>query len=591
MAKKPTYEQLEQRAKELEKECLERRRAEEALRESEEKYRSLVKDSIDGIAIVQGLEMRFVNRALLKMFGFHSEGEMVGHTFTDFVSPEQRRVVVERGLDREEGKPVVSRYEFKALRKNGTEFDAELSVSRITYQGGAARQGIIRDISERKQAEEALQRAHEELERRVEERTEELTKANKELKAEIIERKRAEGALRKSEERLRGFMDSATDSFSLYDSALNFVEINEAAMKFFPPGTEKEDVIGTNVLEWAPNLKPTGRYDKYVEVIKTGEPFFADDIAIDPRLGEKHVSVRAFTVGDGLGIVCTDLTERVQAEEALRDSGEKYRSLVESTEDSVYLVDRDCRYLFMNEKHLSRFDLPADKVIGRAYRKFHPKKETKQFAEKVKEVFETDKSLWYEYRSQRDSGYFLRTLSPVKEPDGRTTAVTVVSKDITGLKRTEKALREREKELEIKTSSLEEVNTALRVLLKRRDEDREDLEENVLVNVKELVLPFLEKVKKTPLDPGQRVYIGVLESNLNDIISPFLRTLPAKYVSLTPTEIQVANLIKQGTINKEVARLMNLSIRTVEFHRENIRRKLGIRNKKTNLRTHLLSIQ
>jgi len=362
-------------------------------------------------------------------------------------------------------------------------------------------------------------------------------------------------------------------------------------MKLFPPGTKKEDVIGTNVLQWAPSLKPTGRYDKYVEVIRTGEPLFADDIVIDPRLGEKHVSLKAFKVGNGLGIVGTDLTEGVQAEEALRESGEKYRSLVESTEDSVYLVDRDCRYLFMNQKHLSRFGLPADKVIGRAYRKFHSKKETKQFAEKVHEVFETGKSLLYEYRSQRDSGYFLRTLSPVKEPDGKTTAVTVVSKDITGLKRTEEALRKREKELEIKTSSLEEVNTALRVLLKRRDEDREELEEKVLVNVNELVFPFLEKVKKAPLDPEQRVYIGVLESNLNDIISPFLRTLSAKYVSLTPTEIQVANLIKQGTINKEVARLMNLSIRTVEFHRENIRRKLGIRNKKTNLRTHLLSMQ
>jgi len=205
MARKPTYEQLEQRAKELEKESVEHNRVEEALRESEEKYRSLVKDSMHGIAIVQGLEMRFVNRALLKMFGFHSEDEMVGHTFTEFVSPEQRRVLAERGLARQEGKPVVSRYEFKALRKDGTEFDAELSVSRITYQGSLARQGIIRDISERKRAEEALQRAHDELERRVEERTEELAKANEELQAEITERKRAEGALRKSEERLRGF--------------------------------------------------------------------------------------------------------------------------------------------------------------------------------------------------------------------------------------------------------------------------------------------------------------------------------------------------------------------------------------------------
>jgi PAS domain S-box-containing protein len=132
---------------------------------------------------------------------------------------------------------------------------------------------------------------------------------------EQAERKQAEKALRESEERLRGFMESATNTFSLYDSELNFVEINQAGMKFFPPGTKKEDVIGKNMLEWAPNLKPNGRYDKYLEVMKTGEPFFADDAVVDPKLGAKHVSLRAFKVGDGLGIVGTDITEQRLAEE------------------------------------------------------------------------------------------------------------------------------------------------------------------------------------------------------------------------------------------------------------------------------------
>ena len=126
--------------------------------------------------------------------------------------------------------------------------------------------------------------------------------------------------------------------------------------------------------------------------------------------------------------------EKQESEEALRDSEEKYRSLVESTEDSIYLLDRDCRYLFMNQRRLSRFGMPIDEVIGRAYGEFHSKEETKEFSDKVKEVFETGKSLWHEYRSENDGGYFLRTLSPVKEPDGRTTSVTVVSKNITELK-------------------------------------------------------------------------------------------------------------------------------------------------------------
>ena len=139
-----------------------------------------------------------------------------------------------------------------------------------------------------------------------------------------------------------------------------------------------------------------------------------------------------------------EVAERKRAVQALRESEEKYRSLVESTEDSIYLVDTECRYLFMNQKHLSRFGLPPDRVIGRAYGEFHSERETREFTNKVNEVLETDKSLWHEYRSERDGGYFLRTLSPVKEPEGRTTAVTVVSKDITERKQAEETLTESE---------------------------------------------------------------------------------------------------------------------------------------------------
>jgi len=166
-----------------------------------------------------------------------------------------------------------------------------------------------------------------------------------------------------------------------------------------------------------------------------------------------------------------------------------------------------------------------------------------------------------------------------------------LKEEIEERKRTEQALREREAELEIKTNSLEEVNTALRVLLKRRDEDKEELEEKVLSNVKELVVPFLEKVKKGPLEPKQVAYMNILESNLGDIISPFLRNLSAKYVNLTPTEIHVADLIKEGRTTKEIGELMALSPRTIETHRKNMRKKLGIEKNKGNLRSHLLSFQ
>ncbi|MBW2172774.1 MAG: response regulator [Deltaproteobacteria bacterium] len=136
-----------------------------------------------------------------------------------------------------------------------------------------------------------------------------------------------------------------------------------------------------------------------------------------------------------------EIQERKRAEEALRVSGEKYRSLVESTEDSIYLIDSYCTYLFMNGKHLSRFSLPEDKVIGKTYGEFHSEEKTKVLTEKVNQVLKTGKSVLHEYRSERDGGYFLRTLSPVKGADGRAIAVTVISKDITERKHLEAQLQ------------------------------------------------------------------------------------------------------------------------------------------------------
>jgi len=136
------------------------------------------------------------------------------------------------------------------------------------------------------------------------------------------------------------------------------------------------------------------------------------------------------------------LVVKRRAEEELRKKEEKYRSLVESTDDSIYLVDKDCRYLFMNEKHLSRLGLSSDQFLGRAYGDFHSAGEAKRFAEKINHTFETGASVQHEYRDS-EGRCFLKTLSPVKDPGtGKVTAVTVVSKDITGLKRAEKELRE-----------------------------------------------------------------------------------------------------------------------------------------------------
>jgi DNA-binding CsgD family transcriptional regulator len=131
----------------------------------------------------------------------------------------------------------------------------------------------------------------------------------------------------------------------------------------------------------------------------------------------------------------------------------------------------------------------------------------------------------------------------------------------------------------------------MKILLKKREEDKNELEEKILLNIRELVVNYIEKLKYSGLNSKQKTYVDIIDSNLDDIVSPFLQRLSRHYGDLTPTEVRIAKLIKQGKTSKEIAELFNLSPRTIEFHRDNIRGKMGLKNRKTNLRTHLLSIK
>jgi PAS domain S-box-containing protein len=148
--------------------------------------------------------------------------------------------------------------------------------------------------------------------------------------------------------------------------------------------------------------------------------------------------------------------DRRQTEESLRKSEEQYRSLVESTDDSVYLVDRNYRYLFMNKKHMTRMGFSGSEYIGRAYSEFHSPEETEVFVEEIDRVFETGVPAQHAHWSQRDGRYFLRTLSPVKGTDDETTAVNVITKNITRLKEME---AEREKLIDELQEALERIKT------------------------------------------------------------------------------------------------------------------------------------
>jgi DNA-binding CsgD family transcriptional regulator len=165
-----------------------------------------------------------------------------------------------------------------------------------------------------------------------------------------------------------------------------------------------------------------------------------------------------------------------------------------------------------------------------------------------------------------------------------------LSKLLRWRKQAEEALIEREVELEKRNTRLKEVNAALKILLEKRIQDKAEFEENVLTNVKELVLPYVEKIKKAGLSDKQEVFADILEANLKDIVSPFAHKLSHKYLNFTPTELKVANLVKEGLRTKEIADLLNSSPETISGHRKSMRKKLKLTDKKSNLRTHLLSL-
>ncbi|NVL90039.1 MAG: hypothetical protein HWN69_03440 [Desulfobacterales bacterium] len=157
-------------------------------------------------------------------------------------------------------------------------------------------------------------------------------------------------------------------------------------------------------------------------------------------------------------------------------------------------------------------------------------------------------------------------------------------------KRAEETLRKREVELEAQSHHLREANIALKVLMKQSENDKSDLEENVLSNVKQLVTPHLQRLKMSRLDTTQETLVNIVESNLDNIVSQFAGKLTSKSIGLTTTELRVADLVKEGRTNKEIAELLCLAENTIISHRFHIRSKLGLKNKKINLMSHLLSL-
>jgi DNA-binding CsgD family transcriptional regulator len=198
-------------------------------------------------------------------------------------------------------------------------------------------------------------------------------------------------------------------------------------------------------------------------------------------------------------------------------------------------------------------------------------------------------NMQYPCHSPTEERWFVMRVVRLRAAGKRKAVVS--HENITRVVQVQQELKKNEKVLSQQKKMLEDSNTALRVLLEHREHDRARMEDNVLANIRELVKPYLERLRFQRLDERNRNLIEIMSSRLDEITSPFLNRLTSIHRLLTPREIDVAVLVREGKSSKEIAELLTISPSGVDFHRTRIRQKLGLTNERANLRSYLLSLQ
>ena len=318
---------------ELELQQRDRKRTEAQLRESEERYRVAIENSNDGVALVRGDRHIYVNRKFLEIFGYRTPEEVVGKTHYLTVHPDDREKVVSYNRRRQAGEAVPDRYEFKGIRKDGTPIYLEASVAGITYRGEPASLAYLRDITQRKHAERALQ---------------------------------------ESETKFRLLFEKSADPILLLDGD-TYVDCNEAALSLVACSS-KEQLVGLHPWDISPTRQPDGRLssEKVKELTDAtmrqgtnqfewmrrtfdGEEFWVE-------VSHTVIPIRGRQI---IYNVWRDIRERKQAEAQLRESEERYRVAIENSNDGVVLI-RGETILYANRRLLDMMGYgSAAEVVGR----------------------------------------------------------------------------------------------------------------------------------------------------------------------------------------------------------------------------------
>ena len=278
-------------------------------------------------------------------------------------------------------------------------------------------------------------------------------------------------------------------------------------------------------------------------------------------------------------------TQVVQLQTVRKQLNDKIilESMMHSTADIAFVItDLDFNILHFNARAEDLFGYSPRNLDKNSIQEIFSQEgvSTRQFKEAIEFIHHNGSYNFTHTRKYENHNYHIESnIFGIRGDDGTIQGYVLIGKDITKQINTREHLKKRSEELE-------ETNAALRVLLKQREVDREEINKAFQNNIEQLVLPFFSKLRKTS-SSSQKKIISSIETNLREITSPFSHKISALYSKLTPAEIQVVNLVKSGHSSKEIADLLNLSPGTIYTHRRNIRKKSGITNKKVNLQTIL----
>jgi PAS domain S-box-containing protein len=430
----------------------ERKRVEDALRASEEKFRSILESIEDGYYEVDiAGNLVFFNDSMCEMLGY-SKDELMGMNNRKYMDEENASKVYHTFNKVYSTGKATKAFDWELIRKDGAKCYVETSVSLIKDLKGQpiGFRGIARGITERKQAEQAFKEAHDQLDNRVKQRTAELAEMNEVLRQENAERQAAEEALRRSEEKYRSILESIEEGYYEVDLAGNLSFFNDSICKIF--GYPKSELIGRHLREFTdPETGKLG-YEAFNRVYKTGFPFRDFSWEIIRKDGtRRYVEASASLMKDAKGQktgfqgVIRDVTERKRAEVALRKSEEQFRKLVEESPLGVVLIRPDGRYDYVNPSFVDMFGYEIDEVSSgwQWFQRAFPDPEIRE------EIIETWKSDLQEIGVGRsiprtfevackDGSEKTILFRPVALPEGHQ---LVILEDITELKRAEEVLK------------------------------------------------------------------------------------------------------------------------------------------------------